>query len=250
MGNLSRAAFFDAGVNKPPVRSFVYNGEHRVDKHPSGHVERWIDPSGNVMFVQLVPPGVPKSVQAYNAARAKLETSVPGDKKWIEHKVCPLANGKLDYDLFPANLQRPCRKGSYGRGQACPHVEHVIEKRRAEHQAAVDLRRAPALAERKRREKQEQDGINETRRLNDNLEKIVTAVAGGVARKGKKPAAAPAPKREANHASDTATGARARRSIAPPSEPDGDLDLSDVTAESEPRAARPTKKKIARKPRR
>jgi hypothetical protein len=136
---------------------FVFNGEQRLDRRPYGHIERFIDPVGNVITLQLATPGDPMAAQT--AARVRMEKRNDG---WVEHAKCPLRHGihnstpalAREFEKRPAALRDQCvadpkvmkrENGELHALESCPHVEWLIAdriKREAKANAGRNKQRA------------------------------------------------------------------------------------------------------------
>lgn len=207
MGNLSKANFFDAGVNPPRTRVHVsHDGTRRVEKLPNGLVERWVDAQGNIVWQQIVPSGVPATLEGMDARRAEIRRR-PG--KWLEFHKCPLTTGALGPDDFPeGTLQRICRPESYGTDKPCVHVQRIVGERQELQHEKRATRDAALNAEKLAREARELEQLQSQRELNANLAKIVNAAAAnlagnGVANERFTPPSAPQAQPPASAGSDT-----------------------------------------------
>jgi hypothetical protein len=152
MGRLDKSYVHNAGLRDPAKpRVTFYKGERRQQLWPSGTVERFVNLYGTVTQNMLVPPGIPATPDAVAAARARLRTAKTRDgqvQAFIEHGRCPLLHGareisditREEFAKMPQKLQAPCehdpvtfkrtKKGiEYFDG--CPHVQWLIEHRRA-----------------------------------------------------------------------------------------------------------------------
>jgi hypothetical protein len=143
--------------------AFVYDGEVRVDRRPFGRIERFIDPVGNVITLQLSTPGDPKAVET--ALRIRNEKYMDG---WVEHAKCPLRHGlnvktpalEREFKKMPTDLCDVCatdpkvmvrKDGELHAQQSCPHVEWLIADRR-KREADQNAKRNKARMEKERRE--------------------------------------------------------------------------------------------------
>lgn len=144
MANFGRKTITQADKPRPDI-TYFFNGEERIDRRPQGRrVERFVDPVGNVVSLQLAGDGDPAPVAT--ADRVRMEKRRDG---FIEHAKCPLrhgthmAAGQTQKDfvaMFKANpgLAEPCagdkktmerRDGDLYAVTACPHVEALIAYR-------------------------------------------------------------------------------------------------------------------------
>lgn len=157
MANFGKRPINDAG-HAEKVRQavpFFHNGEERLDRRPYGKIERFVDPVGNVITLQVSTPGDPKAVE--NALRLRNEKHADG---WVEHAKCPLRHGinnltpalEREFKKMPADLRDSCAgdpkvmeriRGELHAKEACPHVEWLIKSRR-EREAAQALKRNEA----------------------------------------------------------------------------------------------------------
>lgn len=144
MANFGRRPITKADGPKPNV-TYYFNGEERIDRRPQGrHVERFIDPQGNVVSIQLAGDGDPQRAQRVEIRRLELKRD-----GFIEHARCPIrhgthmAPGQTTKDfaaIFRSkpNLMNGCtadkktmerRDGELHAVEACPHVEALISYR-------------------------------------------------------------------------------------------------------------------------
>jgi len=165
--------------------SFGPNGEsigyeERIDRRPLGKAERFVDPQGNIVNLQMYTPGDPHRAQTEISKRAALHK-----KGFIEFAKCPLKHGTKqhaarEFSKMPAeyvvnkgleterSLEIPAtecdrdprvmsrRDGDLYAETACPHMEWLISYRRDQQTDAVAKRSAHTV-EAKRREQEERD---------------------------------------------------------------------------------------------
>ncbi len=145
----------DASKGVPTV-TYQHEGEERIDRRPAGKVERFVDPQGNVVSIQLSPSGDPNPVAT--ADRMRMSHRREG---FVEHAKCPLKHGirhstpaiDRDYLDMPAALERPCvddpqvmtavmrgRHKTLHAQKSCPHIEWLITSRREREKAENDKR--------------------------------------------------------------------------------------------------------------
>lgn len=178
MSNWGRRPITDAGKAKtnPPHLTYYFQDEERLDRRPLGRVERFVDPQGNVVSLQLGAEGDPQ--RQVTMDRRRMEYRRDG---FIEHAKCPLRHGtflmagaigkdfssmaqdqkfgKVTVKALPAE---PCnhdpktleRHGHdlYAK-DACPHIEWLIEFRRERARFQNEKRNARRIAEERREEK-------------------------------------------------------------------------------------------------
>lgn len=157
MGNFGKRPINDANAaaqRRAPV-AFFHGGEERLDRRPFGKIERFIDPVGNVITLQISTPGDPKAVET--GMRIRNEKHADG---WVEHAKCPLRHGihnltpalEREFRKLPVDLKQQCagdpkvmerRQGELHALEACPHIEWLIKDRRAR-EAAQALKRNEA----------------------------------------------------------------------------------------------------------
>lgn len=173
MGRFDKAYVYNAGQRDHSKPQIVhYKGERRRQLWPAGTVERFVNLQGSVVQCVLVPPGVPASKEAMATARAKLHAhkTTDGDVVgFIEHNKCPLKTGVADLDdtigdemeraraacgpacrEHPKTVEvtrgEPTKKGKPGKivkieyFDSCPHVQWLIQERRAINKAKVAAR--------------------------------------------------------------------------------------------------------------
>ncbi len=138
------------------------NGERRLEIRPAGLVERFVDPSGHVVSIQLSSLGVPTPAKDALTARARHH-----EMGFIEHGKCPLRHGTRhatvalgnEFAEMPQNLQSPCGEDpkprvKTARGievrESCPHIEWLIAHRR-EVKADINANRNASRVEAERR---------------------------------------------------------------------------------------------------
>lgn len=139
--------------------SIVHDGEQRLDRRPYGKIERFIDPVGNVITVQLAAAGDPHAVEAANRRRLQLYA-----EGWVEHTKCPIKHGArarvtgLDREFakMPASVGGECVSdpvpmkvvdGEKHAQKACDHIEWLISARRAKEAAQNKKRNAARIKE-------------------------------------------------------------------------------------------------------
>jgi len=150
--SLTKAEIFDCGHN-PPKRRLVRTGlEGPVyEKLPNMRTERWVNAKGNVIHLSLACGGVLNEADCAREARDR--RSQMRASGGIPHHECPTRTGDIDESDFPESLRNVCAVGSYGRGRACPHVEHVVSVRQGENTSKL------AAVEERRRANMEQDKV-------------------------------------------------------------------------------------------
>lgn len=153
MGSLSKSLAHDAGKRPKPEtpRTVFYKGERRAEKYPSGITDRFVDLQGNVVDMQLIPPGAPtKKKEVADIRRSQLHNMRNSDgtvRGFIEHSKCPVSHGLLKQipgladEFAEAGIStEPCAsdprtvtvdaRGIRHYADACPHVEALIAHRR------------------------------------------------------------------------------------------------------------------------
>lgn len=162
MGKFGRQPINDCS-KKAPAIPILFDGEERIDRHPRGKSERFIDPQGNIVHIVLLRPGEPAPMDTIARNRAKLHAD-----GFVEHSKCPLRDGirysdpKIEADfakMTEAELQRPCEAATgpalVKRGieihanKACRHVEWLIEARRKHEAEQAERRNGQRLAKEK-----------------------------------------------------------------------------------------------------
>lgn len=179
MANLSKAHFFDAGANSPPVRKVITmrNGKRVEERIPSGVVkELWVDKRGNECLIVMIERGRPVTQQAVAAKRADMRAL-----GFIEHHRCPLSQGTMFASDFPPALGRPCAEGSFGSLNPCAHVTHVVAERIGEQLAKRAARDAEANAEAIAREAAENKRASQLERQTEAVLDLARSVAAGQA---------------------------------------------------------------------
>jgi len=147
---------------RAPV-SIYHDGELRLDRRPYGKIERFVDPVGHVITVQLAQAGHPSPVQ--HAQKRRLELHSEG---WVEHTQCPIRHGArarvkgLDREFakMPAGMDHQCASdpapmrvvdGQKHAQKACEHIEWLIAYRRDIEAKQARKRNAAMYAEEKRK---------------------------------------------------------------------------------------------------
>lgn len=182
-----------------------YKGDRRSERWPSGAVERFVDLQGNVVMVQLVPPGIPATDEAKARKRTSLHSRQNGDRSiqgFIEHDKCPLRHGarhrtpmiEEEFASLPADLQRPCaedpqvaRRTAKGieYGDACPHILWLMESRRAAEGIRRDSRRARNVNHAEEQLNVAKEQAAHTASINEKLLHAVESLAAKPARQPK-----------------------------------------------------------------
>lgn len=164
MSNWGRRPITDAGKAKtsPPNITYFFDGEERLDRRPLGKVERFVDPQGNVMSLQVYGDGDPQ--RQVTADRQRMLYRRDG---FVEHAKCPLRHGihlmagqtSKDFTALPASLHTACdadprtmtkERGELHATKACPHIEWLIEARREKESKQATKRNAARMAVEKR----------------------------------------------------------------------------------------------------
>lgn len=167
MANFGKRPINDAGqAQKTRMAVAMYHdGEQRLDRRPYGKIERFIDPVGNVITLQLSTPGDPMAVQT--ALRIRNEKHADG---WVEHAKCPLRHGmqhktpalEREFRKLPPELREACasepkvmsrKDGELHAEKSCAHIEWLIASRRAEEAKQNKKRNAARIKEEERKTK-------------------------------------------------------------------------------------------------
>ncbi len=206
MASFSKQSHHNAGKRDPKVpRTVFYKGARRSERWPSGAIERFVDLQGNVVMVQLVPPGVPVTDEAKARARSSLHNRQNGDRSiqgFVEHDKCPLRHGarhrtamlEEEFASLPEALQRPCvedpqvaKRTSKGieYGDACPHTLWLMESRRASEDVRRESRRARNVDHAAEQLQVAKDQAEHTRSVNEKLISVVESLAAKPARQPK-----------------------------------------------------------------
>jgi hypothetical protein len=158
MAQFGRSNVYDALTNKPRDRIAVVKGadgelERRIIKRPEGRmVEEFVDPAGNIVWIQTLQFGTNHTTKDMDSKRAELRRD-----GFVEYAKCPLRTGahtftaqlEGEFSMLPDKLARPCsqdpvvyeRKGARTHlHEPCAHVLFLIEQRRAAHAEAQKLR--------------------------------------------------------------------------------------------------------------
>lgn len=158
MGSISRANVHDVLKNKPhsrPIIALSSDGkkkEAREVKRPEGRVvEQMVDPQGNVVWIKLLALGTNHGPD--EAVRRRHEHRQLG---FLEYHKCPLRHGTHNDTRFaqelavlPSELEKECpedpvihtrRAGVNYEHEACPHIQWLIESRRAAEEKRRELR--------------------------------------------------------------------------------------------------------------
>jgi hypothetical protein len=142
-----------------PVAIF-HDGEQRLDRRPFGRIERFVDPVGNVITVQMAAAGDPHATETAN--RKRLQMYAEG---WVEHTRCPFKHGTR---AKVTGLEKEFRKAAHLGGEcdsdpapmkvidgekhankACDHIEWLITARREREAAQAEKRNAARVREEK-----------------------------------------------------------------------------------------------------
>ena len=159
--NYGKRPISNADKAKPQMEYRV-GDDLRLDRRPAGRVERWIDPQGGVMSIQMYADGDPNAAATYE--RSKLQRRRDG---FVKHSECPLRHGThlVDGPIardFRAALGKgphePCASdprtmtkvdGEFHAGTGCPHIETLIEYRVAQEAKAAAKRNEKRAKEEK-----------------------------------------------------------------------------------------------------
>lgn len=149
MGSISRANVFDVLANKPRDRVVHVIDDHgkaerRIIKRPEGRsVEQFVDPSGNVVWIQLLQLGTTHGIEQIDRKRGQLRRD-----GFVDYNKCPLRNGAAaatpaledEFGKAPRKLQQRCecdptihekKNGKMVANDPCPHIAWLVESRRA-----------------------------------------------------------------------------------------------------------------------
>lgn len=209
MGSISKSYGYDVGKGGDPAkpRLSTYKGERRPEKTPKGVWERFVDLQGNVVGVQLVPPGVPPTQEAITRARQTHHAMKNNDGTvggFVEHGKCPIRHGarhrneliESEFAEMPQELQAPCDadpapstawRGPGGQrivnhGDGCKHIEWLIKARQEREQLRLKSRHEARLSstEIERRMLQAaQAQVEEQRKTNEKLVEVISQSRGG-----------------------------------------------------------------------
>jgi hypothetical protein len=131
--------------------------EERIDRRPLGKVERFVDPDGGIMSLQIYADGDPKRHETEIRKRHELHK-----KGFVEYAKCPLKHGtrhsspiatKDFAKALTADQQTECKHdvkpmsrkdGDLIAGKACPHIEasQEVQKKRNAQRAEQEKRAA------------------------------------------------------------------------------------------------------------
>lgn len=140
MAKFGQTPISNADKARPQIE-YTFADEKRIDRRPSGRVERWVDPVGNVVSLQMHADGDPNP--AATIQRNRLQYRANG---FIEHAKCPVRHGTYllegtiakDFRAIKGLSHSPCDgdpRTLVKRGDelhatcACPHIEALIEYR-------------------------------------------------------------------------------------------------------------------------
>lgn len=139
------------------------SAEERIDRRPMGKVERFVDPDGGVVSLQMFADGDPKQADTLQRNRAQLHR-----KGFVEHSKCPIRTGTRhssertarDFAKMPASLAAECKHeirvmkkidGVLYAETGCPHIEWLIGHRVKKAAEAYRKRNAQIVAAEERR---------------------------------------------------------------------------------------------------
>ncbi len=160
MGKFSRQVIND--TSKPrPQSHYSYKDEPRIDRRPTGKVERFVDPQGNVVNLQLASAGDPAAQATADRKRAEFRRD-----GFVEHAKCPHRTGawhspRLKVEILDAHpkLHTACSddpkvmsRDARGliAGHGCHHIEWLIQHRRDTEAKQMEKRNALRAADEKR----------------------------------------------------------------------------------------------------
>lgn len=209
MASISKSYGYDVGKGGDPSkpRMSTYKGERRPEKAPRGVWERFVDLQGNVVGVQLVPPGVPPTQEAISRARAAHHAMKNQDgtvQGYVEHAKCPLRHGarhrneiiESEFAEMPQELQAPCpgdpapstvSRGPGGQrivnhGDGCEHIEWLIASRQHRERDRLKSRNESRMSamdiERKKLELA-QSQVEEQRKTNERIVEVLAQRSPG-----------------------------------------------------------------------
>lgn len=164
MANFGKRPINNAG-HAQKVRqavAFYHGGELRLDRRPYGKIERFVDPVGNVITLQMATPGDAKARDT--ELRLRAEKHADG---WVEHAKCPLRHGtrnvtvalQREFAKMPKDIGPECTtdpkvmervNGDLHALNGCPHIEWLIASRRATEAAAAAKRNEKRAKDEKR----------------------------------------------------------------------------------------------------
>lgn len=168
--------------------------EERIDRRPLGKVERFVDPDGGVVSLQIYADGDPKRHESEIRRRAELHR-----KGFIEFAKCPIKHGTRNSSPIaskdfaklekgknappvgecktdPKVMQR--KDGDLYAGCSCPHIEALIVYRREKAADAYAKRNAAQVkAEQNRATRQEFEAA-QAKALNELLTRQATPRRG------------------------------------------------------------------------
>ncbi len=142
----------------------MHNGEERLDRRPQGKVERFVDPDGGVMSLQLASDGDPIRKQTEDKMRIAYRR-----KGFVEHAKCPLRHGthliagkiSKDFSKMPDDLKATACdsdpkvmkrvNGDLHASTACVHIEWLIKERIAYKVEQEKRRNSVRIADEKRK---------------------------------------------------------------------------------------------------
>ncbi|HET6612142.1 MAG TPA: hypothetical protein VFG83_09145 [Kofleriaceae bacterium] len=127
------------------------------EKGPWGPTELWVTPEGAVTRVKLSTSASIRKLPAY-AERIRETLSSAGH---VPYGKCPLLEGSVTDEAFPEELKGFCQPKTMSDKKPCPHIKHLVEKRRAKFladKARHDARRISA-EERKLKLMEEQNDL-------------------------------------------------------------------------------------------
>jgi hypothetical protein len=158
VGNVNTANDYHALKNKARSRPALARGEggqleRRLIRRPEGVlVEEFVDPSGNVVWIQLIQLGTNQTREHADMKRGQLRRD-----GFVEYAKCPCRSGarfatpglETEFAVMPDKLQKPCvddpvvsevKGGIVHLKEPCPHIAWLIHDRRERHAEAQALR--------------------------------------------------------------------------------------------------------------
>lgn len=152
MGSISRSNVHDVLKNKPRDRVVVVAGEKRIVRRPEGRdVRQFVDPQGNVVWLQLLKFGTTQGIEQIDLERGRRMR-----QGFVEFNKCPVLHGTVmherlseEFSDMPRELQRKCSEDPViheirGRhtyvNDPCPHIQWLISSRREREAEACALR--------------------------------------------------------------------------------------------------------------
>lgn len=131
---LGQTPAHDADLGPRVVYTTLADGTVVREKLTWSPYEKWVTKEGHVQRVKMTTSASIRNQPEYRDKIQKYKRAAGA----IRYSSCPLREGTLAAEAFPAELaEHMCEAGSYSEKKCCPHVGHIIKRRREAQIAAA-----------------------------------------------------------------------------------------------------------------